>query len=195
MYCGVKGAALFGMVALWLALVALGTEHQARTAEMLERKAETVESLRQDIRLLRQDLHNRARRLSEYEMHRSRVEAFNPRAESYKIAVAVHDAAKATGLSARFLQDVIEQESGFRGKVMSEAKARGPMQIKHSFWGEFCDVTKAELYDEYKGVMCGAQIIAHLVERFGNLKDAMCYYTSGQKGCAFYVALITRGES
>jgi soluble lytic murein transglycosylase-like protein len=80
-------------------------------------------------------------------------------------------------LPPELVASLIATESSFRVDVRSWAGAVGPAQVKPKIWQAFCgdvDLTNPEL-----NVYCGAQILAHYMDRCGEFECALRLYNVG----------------
>lgn len=102
-------------------------------------------------------------------------EEYGSRARKY--APWVLEAAYRYDVDAATLARLIFRESSFRDNARSNHGAIGPAQIKPRYWEKFCG---AHNIREPRGnVMCSAQILAHLEDRYGNMKLALAHYNAG----------------
>ena len=86
-------------------------------------------------------------------------------------------------------------ESSFRKNVTSPVGAIGPAQVRPDYWSQFCGT--ADLRDPEENIYCGAQILAHYVERCGDEACALSAYNIGpygakQQAAQRYVAKVAQ---
>lgn len=79
-------------------------------------------------------------------------------------------------LPPELVASLIYTESSFRKRARSWAGAVGPAQVKPGIWRRFCNV---DLRDPESNVYCGAQILAHYVDRCGDHACALQLYNVG----------------
>jgi len=87
------------------------------------------------------------------------------------------EAADRQQLAPELIASLVFTESSFRKQVRSRAGAIGPAQVKPGYWADFCGAR--DLWDPEQNVYCGAQVLAHLKERCGNLECALASYNVG----------------
>ena len=80
-------------------------------------------------------------------------------------------------LAPELLAGLVLTESSFRKNVTSPVGAVGPAQIRPDFWAQFCGT--ANLLDPEENIYCGAQILAHYMERCGAEDCALRAYNIG----------------
>lgn len=80
-------------------------------------------------------------------------------------------------LPPELVASLIATESSFRTRVRSWAGAVGPAQVKPRLWRDFCG--GADLADPEHNVYCGAQILAHYMDRCGDFDCALRLYNVG----------------
>lgn len=80
-------------------------------------------------------------------------------------------------LSPELLAGLVLTESSFRKNVTSPVGAIGPAQVRPDYWSQFCGT--ADLGDPEENIYCGAQILAHYVERCGAEACALIAYNVG----------------
>ena len=80
------------------------------------------------------------------------------------------EASERQGLEPELLASLVVTESSFRKDARSHIGAIGPTQIRPEFWSSFCG--SSNLDDPEENIYCGAQVLAHLLERCG--EDTTC---------------------
>lgn len=104
------------------------------------------------------------------------------------------EASERQGISSDVLASLVLTESSFRKHVRSRVGAVGPAQVRPDYWAAFCG--QDHLNDPEQNVYCGAQVLAHLLERCaGDLTCALGAYNVGPnsrqgRAAARYVAKI-----
>ncbi len=73
------------------------------------------------------------------------------------------EASERQGIEPELLASLVKTESSFRKHVRSHVGAIGPAQVRPEFWSAFCGTS--ELDDPEQNIYCGAQVLAHLMER------------------------------
>lgn len=105
-------------------------------------------------------------------------------------AVIVEKAAKRFDLPAELVAAVILVESSGDPAAKSRCGARGLMQVRWSVWGRVLNgwgfaTTEADLHDPHRGVVAGAFVLRHYLNRTdGNVERALALYSSGARGYA-----------
>lgn len=92
-------------------------------------------------------------------------------------AAWILEASARQGLPADLIAGLVYTESSFRRSVRSYAGAVGPAQVKPVFWQRFCG--DVDLADPEQNVYCGAQILAHYMQRCGSYDCALRLYNVG----------------
>ncbi len=80
-------------------------------------------------------------------------------------------------LAPELVAAVIEAESDFRPRLISEKNAQGLMQIVPST-GELLGVHN--LFDPEQNIVAGTKYLRYLIDRFGNLRTALAAYNAGE---------------
>jgi soluble lytic murein transglycosylase len=108
------------------------------------------------------------------------------RAAERALAAAIVREARAARLDPLLVAAVIEVESSFRPRAVSRAGALGLMQVMPATgaWlaaeaGEPDRGTPPHLLDPEWNVALGVRYLAHLVERFGRVEEALVAYNAG----------------
>ena len=105
------------------------------------------------------------------------------------------EAAQRQRLAPELLAGLVLTESSFRKHVTSSVGAVGPAQVRPDYWSQFCGT--ADLRDPEENIYCGAQILAHYIERCGAEECALSSYNIGpyslrQRAGDRYVAKVGR---
>ena len=105
------------------------------------------------------------------------------------------EASQRQRLAPELLAGLVLTESSFRKHVTSSVGAIGPAQIRPDYWSQFCGT--ADLSDPEENIYCGAQILAHYIERCGAEACALSAYNIGpysvkQQAGDRYVAKVGR---
>lgn len=110
------------------------------------------------------------------------------RATAY--AGIVEKAAKRFDLPAELVAAVILAESSGDPAAKSRCGARGLMQVRWAVWGRVLRgwgiaSREADLHDPHRGVVAGAFVLRHYLDRTdGNVERALALYSSGARGYA-----------
>lgn len=82
---------------------------------------------------------------------------------------------------------VIEQETGYRNLTGDGGDSQGYMQIQRKWWKDLMDEIGAQDLNEPKdNFRTGCAIIRQLMDRYGNVEDALTAYNSGRPGSSSY---------
>jgi len=87
------------------------------------------------------------------------------------------EAALRQQLAPELLAGLVLTESSFRKNVTSAVGAIGPAQVRPEYWSQFCGTKRLD--DPAENIYCGAQILAHYVERCGAEACALSAYNVG----------------
>ena len=114
---------------------------------------------------------------------------------AHEFAGWILEAADRQQLAPELIASLVFTESSFRKQARSSAGAIGPAQVKPHYWAQFCGVR--DLHDPEQNIYCGAQVLAHFVERCGGLECALASYNVGfnawqRPAGARYVSRIER---
>jgi hypothetical protein len=74
---------------------------------------------------------------------------------------------------------IINQESGWRHRIISPAGAVGLMQIMPATGRSACNLSRNELFNPSKNINCGVYYFKEQLERFNSIKLALCAYNAG----------------
>ncbi len=83
------------------------------------------------------------------------------------------------GVDVSLVFAMIQQESGWKTKVVSHAGAIGLMQIMPSTGKGFCGLSKEQLTDPRQNLDCGVRYFRQQLKRFGTVELALCAYNAG----------------
>ncbi len=89
----------------------------------------------------------------------------------------IYREAQRNQLAPELVAAVIEAESDFRPRLISEKNAQGLMQIVPST-GELLGVHN--LFDPEQNIVAGTKYLRYLIDRFGNLRTALAAYNAGE---------------
>lgn len=107
-------------------------------------------------------------------------EAFElPLAEAVRYSSWILEAAARQDLPPELVASLIAIESEFRADARSAIGAIGPAQVVPRYWSSFCGSEDLSVPEE--NVYCGAQILAHYMERCGGFVCALEMYNVGPR--------------
>lgn len=89
--------------------------------------------------------------------------------------------AKRYGLDSRIIKALIEEESGWLSSAEGDnGKSVGLMQIQERWHKERMKrLGVTDLYDPEENITVGCDILSELLKKYGNYKDALSVYNSG----------------
>jgi soluble lytic murein transglycosylase-like protein len=96
------------------------------------------------------------------------------------IGALLLEAARHFKLDAALLHAVAHVESSFRPDVVSEAGARGVMQIMPDTARKVFNVDPDRLFDARTNIFLGARFLVELIRRYGAVEPALSHYYSGR---------------
>jgi soluble lytic murein transglycosylase-like protein len=119
-----------------------------------------------------------------------------PLSEARKYAPVIIKADINTDLSDINIASLIMTESSFRPTISSSVGAYGSTQIRPLFWNDFCQSKSYDIFDFEGNIMCGAEIVAHLKNRYceGALSCALEHYNVGRRNLLSSVAFRKAGK-
>lgn len=133
----------------------------------------------------------------EVELFASHMEkAFSLEQETAKdFSAWILEAAKRHSLEADLLAGLVLTESSFKREARSSVGAIGPAQIRPEYWTSFCGAS--DLSDPAENIYCGAQVLAHFLERCGTISCALGAYNVGihsnrEHAAKRYVAKVSK---
>jgi soluble lytic murein transglycosylase-like protein len=89
----------------------------------------------------------------------------------------IYREAQRNQLAPELVAAVIEAESDFRPRLISEKNAQGLMQIVPST-GQLLGA--GDLFDPEQNIVAGTKYLKYLIDRFGNLRMALAAYNAGE---------------
>lgn len=93
-----------------------------------------------------------------------------------KYADIINQASAKYGIPSNILAGLIQTESGFNPNAKSYAGAMGLTQLMP---GTAKSLGVSNAYDPYQNIMGGANYLAQMISRFGNVRDALSAYNMG----------------
>jgi soluble lytic murein transglycosylase-like protein len=91
----------------------------------------------------------------------------------------VKKAAKRYNVKSSLICAIINQESGWKPRVVSSVGAIGLMQIMPSIGESACNLNRNELFNPSKNIHCGVRYFKKQLNRFKSIKLALCAYNAG----------------
>ena len=82
---------------------------------------------------------------------------------------------------------VIEQETNFRNVAGDSGDSQGYMQIQRKWWkGLMAEIGAEDLTDPEDNFRTGCAILRQLMDKYGNIEDALSAYNTGRPGQTRY---------
>jgi len=106
------------------------------------------------------------------------------RGEAQAIAEAVYDTARSFGLDPALVLAVIEVESGFDRFALSQAGARGLMQVM-PFWKARIGDPEDNLFEIRTNIRYGCAILRYYLDREGSLTKALAAYNGSNRSTRY----------
>lgn len=105
----------------------------------------------------------------------------------YETQMHLYGACLEFGIDYELALAVIEQETGFRNVTGDGGDSQGYMQIQRKWWKDLMDEIGAQDLNEPKdNFRTGCAILRQLLDRYGNVEDALTAYNSGKPGSSSY---------
>lgn len=156
-------------------LIVVGVNAQGRRIALIFPPGEATPSRVIDIERMEQEA-----RVIEYKVpHGSGKELL----KGGKFAQEVTSACRKYGVSARLVESVIHQESGFNPDAVSKAGAAGLMQLMP---GTAKDMGVEDRFDPAQNLDGGVRYLAYLLSQFGDVRLALAAYNAGPKAVIKY---------
>jgi len=106
---------------------------------------------------------------------------------TYELQDLLHTAAQEADIPYELALAVIKQETDFRNIVGDDGASAGYMQIQARWHADRMDKLGVnDLMDPAGNFRVGCSFLAELIERYGNIEDALTYYNSGHAGQSEY---------
>jgi soluble lytic murein transglycosylase-like protein len=166
---------LAGLAGLFLAIAEFNRNYESQL--------ESLGKMQQRLRLLEKELDLRNNQLKDYEITRYRVQAFARRYPLFdRIARVVYQKSREYGFHPRLVMGVIQVESAFNPKAVSNRGAYGLMQVNLSVWKDELQIDRSRIFDIEYNIDLGLQILKRysLVAK-GNIQRALHLYNNGYK--------------
>jgi len=164
-----------GLAGLFLAIAEFNRNYESHLR--------SLDDMRRRIEILQRDLDLRNRQLADYEVTRYRAEAFSRRYPLFdRIARVVFDKSREYGFHPRLVMGVIQVESAFNPKAVSNRGAYGLMQVNLSVWRDELNIERGRIFDIEYNIDLGLKILKRysLVAK-GNIQRALHLYNNGYK--------------
>jgi len=110
---------------------------------------------------------------------------------SYELQKALYDTANSYGLKYELVLAVIRKETNFQNIQGDKGQSYGYMQINkkwHVSRMERLGVT--DLNDPEQNFLVGCDFLSELIDKYGDLEDALTYYNSGSTGESTYSDMV-----
>ncbi len=119
-----------------------------------------------------------------------------PKKKAQRYAPVIIHAEINTGLSEIKIASLIMTESSFNDDVESSVGAYGSTQIRPIYWEEFCDEKGYDIFSFDGNVLCGATIVAHLMDKYcsNDLNCALEHYNVGRGNLLTHVKYRQAGK-
>ncbi len=143
----------------------------------------SLDSMRQRVQKLEKELEERNRQLQDYDLTRYRVQAFARRYPLFdRIARVVFEKSREYGFHPRLVMGVIQVESAFNPKAVSNRGAYGLMQVNMAVWKDELQIDHKRIFDIEYNIDLGLKILKRysLVAK-GNIQRALHLYNNGYK--------------
>ena len=85
---------------------------------------------------------------------------------------------------------LIERESQFTWVDGDGGESVGYCQIQPQWWQWMADLIGSDLYEPAGNLRTGCAVLAYLVERYGDIEDALTAYNTGSPGVSEYAAAL-----
>ena len=85
---------------------------------------------------------------------------------------------------------LIERESQFTWVDGDGGESVGYCQIQPQWWQWMADLIGSDLYEPAGNLRTGCAVLAYLVERYGDMEDALTAYNTGSPGVSEYAAAV-----
>lgn len=106
---------------------------------------------------------------------------------SYELQCALYGACVEFGVDYALALAVVEQETEFQNVVGDGGDSAGYMQIQRKWWGDLMtEIGTEDLRDPEDNFRTGCAILRHLMDKHGNVEDALSAYNTGKPGDTRY---------
>lgn len=114
---------------------------------------------------------------------------------SYQDQEHLWNACQEFGVDHSLMLALIEKETNFRNVAGDGGDSIGYCQIQPRWWSWLMEEIGADdLTDPQDNFRTGCAIMAHLLERYGTIEDALSAYNSGGPGPTVYAASVLSAE-
>lgn len=113
---------------------------------------------------------------------------------SFELQDTLHTACTEFGVDYELMLALIERESQFQNVVGDGGDSVGYCQIQERWWGWLMEEIGADdLTDPVDNLRTGCAIMGHLLDRYGNERDALSAYNTGSPGHTEYASTVLAG--
>ena len=113
---------------------------------------------------------------------------------SFELQDTLHTACTEFGVDYELMLALIERESQFQNVVGDGGDSIGYCQIQERWWGWLMEEIGADdLTDPVDNLRTGCAIMGHLLDRYGNERDALSAYNTGSPGHTEYASTVLAG--
>lgn len=113
---------------------------------------------------------------------------------SFDLQDTLHTACAEFDVDYELMLALIERESQFQNVVGDGGDSVGYCQIQERWWGWLMEEIGADdLTDPVDNLQTGCAIMGHLLDRYGNERDALSAYNTGSPGYTEYASTVLAG--
>jgi len=164
-----------GLAGLFLAIAEFNRNYESQLR--------SLDDMQRQIERMKTELDQRNAQLADYEVTRYRAMAFARRYPLFdRIARVVFKKSREYGFHPRLVMGVIQVESAFNPKAVSNRGAYGLMQVNLSVWKDELKIDRRRIFDVEYNIDLGLKILKRytLVAK-GNIQRALHLYNNGYK--------------
>jgi len=164
-----------GLTGLFLAIAEFNTNYESHL--------KSIDFMSARISGLEKELNVREERLQEYELNSYRIRAFRHRYPLFnRIVEIVYRKSREYGFHPRLVLGVIQVESAFNPKAVSNRGAYGLMQVNLKVWKDELKINRNRIFDIEYNIDLGLKILKrYTVVAKGNIQRALHLYNNGYK--------------
>ncbi len=166
---------LVGIVGLFLAIRDINSRYETslRSLETMEKKVTGLEDA----------VNDKDEKLRRYQFMEYKLEAFDKRYPLFsQIVDVVYDKSGSYGFHPDLVLGMMQVESYYNPKAVSNAGAYGLMQINLAVWKKELDIDPARIFEIGYNVDLGLTILKrYYIESKGNIQRALHLYNNGYK--------------
>ena len=109
---------------------------------------------------------------------------------SYELQDVLQTACAEFDIPYEIMLALIERESRFTWVDGDGGESVGYCQIQPQWWQWMADLIGSDLYEPAGNLRTGCAVLAYLVERYGDMEDALTAYNTGSPGASEYAAAV-----